>query len=144
MRARTVELARANDRLAEANAAKDRFLATLSHELRTPLSSILGWAQLLRTQMLDSEETVEALEIIERNAEMQCKLIEDLLDVSRIVTGKMQLNIRPIHLASVTQAAERAAETVAQAIADAKAAPAPEPAAAFTDVWADGGSAWRT
>ncbi|HLJ12618.1 MAG TPA: hybrid sensor histidine kinase/response regulator [Planctomycetaceae bacterium] len=89
----------------EANRIKDEFLATLSHELRTPLSSILGWAQLLRTHMLDEQETSEALEIIEHNAEMQCKLIEDLLDISRIVTGKMQLTMRPANLAGVIQAA---------------------------------------
>jgi len=89
----------------ESNRIKDEFLATLSHELRTPLSSILGWAQLLRTQMLDPDETAEALEIIERNSEMQCKLIEDLLDISRIVTGKMQLHLRPVSLSAVIQAA---------------------------------------
>ncbi|HEY3964988.1 MAG TPA: ATP-binding protein [Planctomycetaceae bacterium] len=89
----------------EANRVKDEFLATLSHELRTPLSSILGWAQLLKTKMLDEDETREALEIIERNGQMQCKLIEDLLDVSRIVTGKMQLNLRPISLVALTEAA---------------------------------------
>lgn len=97
-----------NTRLAEAreaNRLKDEFLATLSHELRTPLSSILGWAQLLRTQMLDAEETAEALEIIERNSQMQCKLIEELLDVSRIVTGKMQLHMRPVELQKVIHAA---------------------------------------
>lgn len=89
----------------EANRIKDEFLATLSHELRTPLSAILGWSQLLRSQMLNAEETTEALEIIERNGQMQHKLIEDLLDVSRIVTGKMQLNVKPLDLASVIQAA---------------------------------------
>jgi signal transduction histidine kinase len=99
----------------EANRIKDEFLATLSHELRTPLSSILGWAQLLRSQMLDPEETLEAFEIIERNAQIQCKLIEDLLDVSRIVTGKMQLSIRPIDLATVVQAAVNVVLPSAQA-----------------------------
>jgi len=89
----------------EANRIKDEFLATLSHELRTPLSAILGWSQLLRGQLLNAEETTEALEIIERNGQMQHKLIEDLLDISRIVTGKMQLNVRPIDLAGVIQAA---------------------------------------
>lgn len=89
----------------EANRIKDEFLATLSHELRTPLSSILGWTQLLKTNMLDADETNEALEIIERNGQMQCKLIEDLLDVSRIVTGKMQLNMRPLSLRAVVEAA---------------------------------------
>lgn len=89
----------------ESNRIKDEFLATLSHELRTPLSSILGWTQLLRTQMLDPDEAAEALEIIERNAEMQCRLIEDLLDISRIVTGKMHLHVRPLNLAKLIHTA---------------------------------------
>ncbi len=89
----------------ESNRIKDEFLATLSHELRTPLSSILGWAQLMKTKLLDPAETDDAVDIIERNAQMQCKLIEDLLDVSRIVTGKMQLNLRPMSLVAVVQAA---------------------------------------
>ncbi len=89
----------------ESNRMKDEFLATLSHELRTPLSSVLGWAQLLKTNMLDAEETAEAIDIIERNGQMQRKLIDDLLDVSRIVTGKMQVNLRPVSLIAAVQAA---------------------------------------
>lgn len=89
----------------EANRLKDEFLATLSHELRTPLSAILGWSQLLRSKLLDADETAEALEIIERNGQMQHKLIEDLLDISRIVTGKLQLNLKSLDLAGVIQAA---------------------------------------
>src|SRR5262245_5121039 len=99
----------------ESNRIKDEFLATLSHELRTPLSSILGWAQLLRTQMLDADETQEALEIIERNSEFQCNLIEELLDISRIITGKMQLHFRPISLVQVVQAAVNVIRPAAQA-----------------------------
>jgi signal transduction histidine kinase/CheY-like chemotaxis protein len=99
----------------ESNRLKDEFLATLSHELRTPLSSILGWAQLLKTQMLDADEIQEALEIIEQNGQMQCKLVDDLLDVSRIVTGKMQLNMRPMSLAAVLQAAVKVVLPSAQA-----------------------------
>ncbi len=99
----------------EANRIKDEFLATLSHELRTPLSSILGWAQLLRAQMLDDDETAEALEIIERNAEIQCKLIEELLDVSRIVTGKLKLQIQGVALPDVIQAAVNVIRPAAQA-----------------------------
>ena len=74
-----------------ANRAKDDFLATVSHELRTPLTSILGWATLLRTQNLDDATSVRAVESIERNAKVQAKLIEDILDVSRIIVGKMSL-----------------------------------------------------
>jgi signal transduction histidine kinase/DNA-binding response OmpR family regulator len=89
----------------EANRVKDQFLATLSHELRTPLTAILGWAQLLRSRSLDADETAEALEIIERNGRMQQKMIEDLLDVSRIVTGKLHLNAGPVSLTAVGQSA---------------------------------------
>ena len=99
----------------ESNRMKDEFLATLSHELRTPLSSVLGWTQLLKTNMLDADETKEALDIIERNGQMQCKLIDDLLDVSRIVTGKMQLNLRNISLPTVVQAAINVILPAAQA-----------------------------
>ena len=77
----------------EANRMKDEFLATLSHELRTPLNAILGWTQLLATEKLESEVS-HGLEVIERNARAQTKLIEDLLEVSRITTGKLKLTIR--------------------------------------------------
>jgi len=79
-----------------ANRAKDDFLATLSHELRTPLTAILGWARMLRTREFKASERLRAMEIIERNAASQAQLIEDLLDVSRIVTGKLQVTLRPI------------------------------------------------
>src|SRR5215470_6159828 len=71
-----------------ANQAKDEFLASLSHELRTPLSSILGWARMLRTGALGDDKRAQALDAIERNSQRQAQLIEDLLDVSRIATGK--------------------------------------------------------
>jgi PAS domain S-box-containing protein len=79
-----------------ANRAKDDFLATLSHELRTPLTAILGWARMLRTREFKPSERLRAMEIIERNAASQAQLIEDLLDVSRIVTGKLQVTMRSI------------------------------------------------
>ncbi|PSB22065.1 PAS domain S-box protein [Phormidesmis priestleyi ULC007] len=88
-----------------ANRAKDQFLAVLSHELRTPLNPILGWAKLLRSQKLDPAKTAQALETIERNAKLQTQLIEDLLDVSRIIQGKLHLNIAPVDLASTIAAA---------------------------------------
>ena len=88
-----------------ANRAKDAFLATISHELRTPLSPILAWTRMLRQGMLDDAKTVTALATIERNARSQAQLIEDLLDVSRIVSGKMRLEVRPTDLAAVIQAA---------------------------------------
>jgi PAS domain S-box-containing protein len=89
----------------EANRIKDEFLATLSHELRTPLTAILGWLSMLRTRTLDSETTVHAIEIVERNAKAQAQLIEDLVDVSRIVGGKLNLEVRSIDLMPVIAAA---------------------------------------
>jgi PAS domain S-box-containing protein len=81
-----------------ASRIKDEFLATVSHELRTPLNAILGWATLLRSDALEKFDSARALEVIERNARAQQKLIEDLLDVSRIITGKLRLDLRPIEI----------------------------------------------
>ena len=81
-----------------ANDMKDEFLATVSHELRTPLTSILGWSNLLTTGNLDEQESKRALETIERNALVQRRLIDDLLDLSRIITGKLRLNTRLVDL----------------------------------------------
>ena len=88
-----------------ANRVKDEFLAVLSHELRTPLNPILGWAKLLRSRSFDASSRDRALETIERNAKLQTQLIEDLLDVSRILQGKLSLNICAINLAEVIEAA---------------------------------------
>ena len=95
---------RAED-LAAANRAKEDFLATLSHELRTPLNAMLGWTRLLRMGKLDTPARSRALETIERNAHVQEQLIADILDVSRIVTGRLRLDLRPIELAPVIDAA---------------------------------------
>jgi signal transduction histidine kinase/DNA-binding response OmpR family regulator len=89
----------------QANRTKDEFLATLSHELRTPLSAILGWSHLVRTGKLDETQMTRAFETIERNARSQSQLIDDLLDVSRIITGKLQIEARPVDLCSVIEAA---------------------------------------
>ncbi|HEY6122530.1 MAG TPA: PAS domain S-box protein [Pyrinomonadaceae bacterium] len=89
----------------EANRVKDEFLATLSHELRTPLNAILGWASLLQGGKLNPEDITRAIEIIERNAKVQSQLIEGVLDVSRIVSGKLQLDVRPVQLSAVIEAA---------------------------------------
>ncbi|MEP1062557.1 PAS domain S-box protein [Stenomitos frigidus AS-A4] len=91
--------------LARANRLKDEFLATVSHELRTPLNAMLGWATLLRGKQLDEATQQRALETIERNARAQNQLIDDLLDVSRIITGKLRLDVRPVVLVSVLEAA---------------------------------------
>jgi PAS domain S-box-containing protein len=88
-----------------ANRIKDEFLAVLSHELRSPLNPILGWTKMLRSKRLDSTKTDQALDTIERNAKLQAQLIEDLLDVSRILQGKMTLNIAPVNLATTIEAA---------------------------------------
>lgn len=88
-----------------ANRIKDEFLAVLSHELRTPLNSILGWSKLLQSRQLDQARTSQALATIERNATLQVQLIEDLLDISRILQGKLVLNTTKIHLENVISAA---------------------------------------
>lgn len=100
----------------EADRLKDEFLATLSHELRTPLTSILGWATLVRDGGVDQEENLDrALEIIERNARSQARLIDDLLDVSRIITGNLQLEVHPLNLAPIVEAAIQALRPAAAA-----------------------------
>ncbi|MGE3512157.1 MAG: MASE1 domain-containing protein [Vicinamibacterales bacterium] len=93
--------ARLYQEAAEANRLKDEFLATLSHELRTPLNAVLGWAHMLREGTLQDPMRRRALESIERNARAQAQLVEDLLDVSRIVAGKLQLKTEAVDLASV-------------------------------------------
>ncbi|WP_250124770.1 response regulator [Chroococcidiopsis sp. CCMEE 29] len=98
-----------------ANRMKDEFLATLSHELRTPLNSILGWARLLRTKKFDEKTTARALETIERNAKSQAQLIEDILDVSRIIRGKLRLHLVPVNLVSVIEAAIDSVRLAAEA-----------------------------
>ena len=87
-----------------ANHSKDEFLAIVSHELRSPLNSILGWAKLLRTRKFDEANTKRALETIERNAKAQSQLIEDLLDVSRMIRGNLRLNLIPVNLKGIIEA----------------------------------------
>jgi PAS domain S-box-containing protein len=89
--------------LEDANRVKDEFLATMSHELRTPLTSILGWSRLLQSNQLSDKEKDRAVQVIQRNAEAQSKLIEDLLDVSRIITGKLKIEFQPVSFASITE-----------------------------------------
>ena len=88
-----------------ANQAKDQFLATVSHELRTPLTAILGWARLLKTGAIDAAKRERAIDTIERNATAQAKIIDDLLDVSRIVSGKLRLDLAPVELTDVIEQA---------------------------------------
>jgi CheY-like chemotaxis protein len=89
----------------EANRLKDEFLAVVSHELRTPLNAILGWARMLRAGSLSADDVPRALETIERNAQAQAQLIEDLLDVSRIVSGKLRLEMRTVDISEVVREA---------------------------------------
>ncbi|MEG5037763.1 MULTISPECIES: PAS domain S-box protein [unclassified Microcoleus] len=93
------------EQLKQANRIKDEFLAVLSHELRSPLNPILGWSKLLQTGKLDAAKTAQALATIERNARLQSELIEDLLDVSKILQGKLSLNMRPVDLALTVESA---------------------------------------
>ena len=133
---REVELSRANDDLRrevverrraeqeraellvrerEANRLKDEFLATLSHELRTPLNAILGWTRLLRGKALPPDSVDRALEKVERNAQAQARLVEDLLEVSRITTGKLRLDIRPFDLIALAGTAIESIRPAAEA-----------------------------
>jgi len=111
----TVSLQQQAEQLRQANRIKDEFLAVLSHELRSPLNPILGWSKLLQTGKLNPTQTKQALATIERNAKLQSELIEDLLDVSRILRGKLSLNVSSIHLASIIQAAIETVQLAAEA-----------------------------
>ncbi|HEU4595166.1 MAG TPA: PAS domain S-box protein [Pyrinomonadaceae bacterium] len=106
---------KARRELEEASRLKDEFLATVSHELRTPLTAIFGWAHMLRSESLDAETRARAVEIIERNARSQKQLIDDILDVSRIITGKIRINTRPVELLPVIEAAREAVQPAAAA-----------------------------
>jgi signal transduction histidine kinase len=97
-----------------ANRAKDEFLAVLSHELRTPLTAMLGWARMLGTG-LPPEQTRHGIEVIERNTRLQARIIEDLLDVSRIISGKLQLDLRPVEVERLVRSAVDGQREAAQA-----------------------------
>ena len=99
----------------ESSRLKEEFLATISHELRTPLSAILGWARMLRLGQLSPENTAKALDTIERNARAQAQLVDDLLDVSRIITGKLRMDVRPADPNSFIDAAVEAVRPAAEA-----------------------------
>ena len=105
----------AREEAEEASRLKEEFLATVSHELRTPLNAVVGWSRLLRAGQLDEAASSHAIEIIERNALMQKQIVEDLLDVSRIITGKLRINTQPIDLLLVIHAAIDAVRPAAEA-----------------------------
>jgi PAS domain S-box-containing protein len=98
-----------------ANRVKDEFLAVLSHELRSPLNPILGWTKLLQSRQFDAAETAEALATIERNVKLQIQLVDDLLDIGRILRGKLSLNPSPVNFSAIIEAALDTVRTAAQA-----------------------------
>jgi PAS domain S-box-containing protein len=118
-RAEAEQAAAENERLyreaQESNRLKDEFLATISHELRTPLTAILGWSQMMRTEQLGGDSAVKAFETIERNARAQAQLIDDLLDVSRIITGKLRIDVRQVDPNSFVEAAIGSVRPAAEA-----------------------------
>jgi signal transduction histidine kinase/ActR/RegA family two-component response regulator len=126
-----------------ADRAKDEFLAVLSHELRTPLNAVYGWARMLQAGQIDGEETARAFDAIVRNANVQVQLIDDLLDVSRIATGKLRLDVRSVDLATVIEGALDAVRPAAaakairiQSVLDPRAGPVTgDPARLQQVVW---------
>ncbi|MCT7997519.1 hybrid sensor histidine kinase/response regulator [Laspinema olomoucense] len=98
-----------------ANRVRDEFIAVLSHELRSPLNPILGWTKLLQIRKFDQAKTLQALEIIERNAKLQSRLIDDLLDISRILRGKLTLEMLPVHLGKIIESALETVRLAAEA-----------------------------
>jgi PAS domain S-box-containing protein len=109
-----VELERAKRDAEAANRAKEDFLAVVSHELRTPLNAVYGWARMLRSGQLQAEAAERALDVIVRNADAQVQLIDDLLDMSRIIAGKIRLDVRPFDLETVIQGAIDAVRPAAE------------------------------
>jgi signal transduction histidine kinase/ActR/RegA family two-component response regulator len=108
------DLREAREAAEAGNRAKDEFLALLSHELRTPLNAVYGWARMLRSGQLRPDASEQALAAIERNAHAQVQLIDDLLDVSRVITGKMRLDVRPVDLRAVVEDALTAVRPAAE------------------------------
>ena len=99
----------------ESNRLKDEFLATVSHELRTPLTAILGWSRMLQSDSLDESMAANAIETIRRNAKAQSQIIDDILDVSRIITGKLAMDLHPLELAPIIEAAVDVVRPTAEA-----------------------------
>ena len=118
-RVRAENAARENERLfneaKEANRLRDEFLATVSHELRTPLNAITGWSSMLLSKTLDEKDTQMAIETINRNARAQAQIIEDILDVSRIITGKLRLDVQLIDPGIIIESAIKSARPAAEA-----------------------------
>src|SRR5438552_13534241 len=98
---RTADLTRANEELKRSDQLKDEFLATMSHELRTPLTPILGWTHIMQERELTPERVRQGIEVIRRNAELETKIVEDVLDASRIITGKLHLEFELVDLKDI-------------------------------------------
>src|SRR5262249_42169404 len=105
----------ARSKAESANRMKDEFLATLSHELRTPLNAVLGWATILRAGIPRTQELAQGLEAIERNARVQAQIIDDLLDVSRIISGKVRLDVQRLNLSTIVSEAIETVRSAASA-----------------------------
>ena len=105
----------ARERAEAASRAKDEFVAMISHEIRSPLNAILGWSHMLRQGALDKTATANALESIERNARAQAQLVSDLLDVSRVITGKLRINARPVDIMNSVESALESVHPAAEA-----------------------------
>lgn len=114
VRAQVIREQTAREEAEAINRMKDEFLAVLSHELRTPLTSMLGWSKILRAKKLDEKATARALDAIERNAISQMKLIEDILDVSRIIRGELRLHLTVVNLISIIEAALESVQPLAE------------------------------
>jgi PAS domain S-box-containing protein len=115
LRAAKEDAERARAEAETANQVKDQFLATLSHELRTPVHAIAGWTQILRSGQLDAAGKSRALDVIERNAKLQAQLIGDLLDISRVISGKLRLEMRPAYPMEIVEAALASVRPAAEA-----------------------------
>jgi signal transduction histidine kinase len=98
---RTAELSRLNEQLQRADRLKDEFLAIMSHELRTPLTPIIGWSHILIEKRLPPERVQEGIEIIRRNAELETRIVDDILDTSRIITGKLKVDFQPVNITEI-------------------------------------------
>jgi signal transduction histidine kinase len=135
-------------RVEAATRAKDEFVAMVSHELRTPLNSILGWLRLMRGGALDEAKRAHALEVIERNAEAQSQLVADLLDISRVITGKIRINPSQMDFANVVDMAVegvgRPQRQSGSTSTSTSIANTPSSAAMRIDSSRSSGTSWRT
>jgi signal transduction histidine kinase len=114
VRERTAELTRFNEELQKADQLKDEFLAIMSHELRTPLTPILGWSRMMKSGTVGEEQFQRGLDVIERNAQLEARLVEDVLDASRIITGKLRLDFQWVNLDEILRHIVQAWQPIAE------------------------------